>query len=153
CLKPGAYTIVQTTEPAGFIDGKEARGGVVLNNPPGTDTIPITLASADLPNNNFGELISPSLSGNVYLDLNNNGLKDGPEQGIAGVAVSLTGMDDLGPVNKSTTTNSSGFYQFSDLRPGTYTVTENQPANYLDGKDTIGNIPGTTTNDQFANIA
>jgi len=44
-LKPGNYTLIQTTEPPGFFDGKESRNGVVLPNPPGTDIIPLTVAS------------------------------------------------------------------------------------------------------------
>src|SRR5262245_55798940 len=152
CLDAGNYTIRELQDPAGFMDGKESRGGQMLNNPPGVSVIPVTLAGADLTHNDFGELKPTSLSGFVYHDINNNGVKDGPEQGIAGVTIMLTGTDDLGPVSKTATTDGTGAYQFSNLRPGIYTVNESQPASWLDGKDTIGNLPGTTSNDQFANI-
>src|SRR5207244_2183518 len=41
---------------------------------------------------------------------------------------------------------------FGNLRPGSYMLTETQPAGYLDGKDTIGTPGGTTTNDKFSAI-
>src|SRR5262249_14197903 len=153
CLDAGNYTIVQVTQPAGYADGKESRGGVVLNNPSGTDTIPVTLASADLTHNDFGELRPAGLSGYVYVDANNNGVKDGSESGISGTQVTLSGTDDLGPVSRTATTDSSGFYQFTNLRPGTYSINETQPSNYLDGKDTIGSQGGTAGNDQLSSIA
>jgi uncharacterized repeat protein (TIGR01451 family) len=61
CLQAGDYTIVQSPEPAGYIDGKEARNGVVLSNPVGVSVIPVTLAGQDLVHNDFGELL-PQIS-------------------------------------------------------------------------------------------
>src|SRR5205823_2145350 len=102
-------------------------------------------------NNNFGELLAASLAGNVYYDANNDGTFQGTESGIGSATVTLTGTDDLGgAVSLSTTTSGSGAYSFGGLRPGTYTLTETQPAGYLDGKDTLGTPGGTTTNDKFS---
>jgi hypothetical protein len=43
--------------------------------------------------------------------------------GIADVTIVLSGTDDQGnPVNLSTTTNGQGFYEFTGLAPGTYTI-------------------------------
>src|SRR5262249_47090828 len=67
--------------------------------------------------------------------------------------IRLTGTNDLGQAtNQTTTTNPSGFYIFSGLRPGTYSLQETQPAGYLDGKDTIGTPGGITSNDLFSQI-
>ncbi|OYV01866.1 MAG: hypothetical protein CFE45_02935, partial [Burkholderiales bacterium PBB5] len=64
-----------------------------------------------------------------------------------------TGTDDLGnPVSLTTTTGADGCYTFATLRPGTYRVTERQPAGYLDGKDTIGTPGGASANDKFSAI-
>src|SRR5207248_802279 len=91
--------------------------------------------------------------GFVYVDANNDGNKDPGEAGIAGVTVTLTGTDDLGQaVSRTATTAGDGSYNFDNLRPGTYTLSETQPAGYVDGKDTIGTPGGTTANDQFSNI-
>ncbi|MSR57620.1 MAG: matrixin family metalloprotease [Planctomycetaceae bacterium] len=93
-----------------------------------------------------------SLSGYVYDDENNDGLRTG-DVAIAGVTVTLTGTNDLGAsVSVVKTTNGSGLFQFSGLRPGTYALTETQPVRYLDGQDTIGTPGGTTTNDMFSAI-
>ena len=39
-----------------------------------------------------------------------------------------------------------------DLRPGTYTVQQDEPAGWIDGKDSAGSLGGTVTNDQIAGI-
>lgn len=151
CLASGSYTIVQTQQPAGFLDGRESSGGVVRNHPLGTDSIPVTLAGANLPDNNFGEVRAASLAGWVYHDVNNNGVKDGPEGGIAGAQITLTGVDDFGPVSRTATTD-GGTYQFTNLRPGQYTLTETQPASWMDGTDALGSQGGTASNDVFSSI-
>lgn len=146
------YTVVQTAEPAGFIDGKESANGAVLPNSINTDVIPIAFVGTSSFNNNFGELTPPSLSGYIYFDANNNGAKDPGEQGIAGATVALTGTSDSGPVAIVATTGADGSYSFTNLRPGTYTLKENTPTGYLDGKDALGSLGGTLTNDQVAGI-
>ena len=152
-LLPGNYTVVQTSEPQGYLDGLESSGGVVIPNTIGTDFIHVTLTNNDSTNNNFGELLPASLSGYVYVDANNNGSKDAGEAGIGGATVSLSGTDDMGhTVSATQSTASDGSYQFTGLRPGTYAVKETQPANYLDGKDTVGSAGGNMSNDLLSNI-
>ncbi len=151
-LKPGPYTVIETVQPAGLLDGLDAQAGVPMPSSIGTDTIPVNLVNVDVPNNNFGELPPPQLSGFVYHDANNNGIKDAGEDGIAGVLLTLTGTDDLGAVNKTAVTDANGQYQFLNLRPGTYNVAESQPSAYLDGKDTAGTLGGTATNDLLSTI-
>jgi hypothetical protein len=103
----------------------------------------------------------PSLSGYVYHDVNNNGIKEGGEAGISNVTVTLiwAGLDDIfGPGGDNddeslgTTTDTNGFYSFTNLPFGTFVIKETQPPGYLDGKDTIGSQGGTTLNDAFTNI-
>ena len=151
-LRPGTYTLTET-QPAGYLDGKDTigtPGGTTSND----EFSNIVLDSGvDGVMNDFGELLPASLAGFVYVDANNNGSMDSGETPIAGVLVTLTGTDDLGDsVSQSTNTDATGAYSFGDLRPGTYTLTETQPAGYLDGKDTIGTPGGTTSNDEFSNI-
>lgn len=154
CLRAGAYTIRQTTQPAGYLDGREARNGTVLPGSAGTDVITVTLATSDLVNNDFGEVVPASVAGYVYVDLNDNGIKELGESGLAAVTVTLAGTDDVGaPVRLAQTTAADGSYRFTNLRPGSYGLTETQPADYRDGKDTLGSVGGTVTNDQFAAIA
>src|SRR5262249_20919805 len=104
-------------------------------------------------NNNFGELPPSSLSGFVYSDVSNDGIKQAAELGVANVTVTLTGTNNLGQaVNLTTTTDNTGVYSFTNLRPGTYTLTEPQPDDYLDAKDSIGPHGGTAGDDVLSNI-
>ncbi len=152
-LQPGDYVIVQKTQPPGFMDGQESRDGVILSNPPGVDRIPVTLVDKDLENNNFGEVIGSELSGFVFMDADNDGVRDPGESPIGGVEITLTGNDDVGSVSQTATTDASGFYEFTDLRPGTYMLSETQPPTHLDGKDSIGTQGGVVGDDFFSSIA
>src|SRR5206468_4606235 len=46
-------------------------------------------------------------------------------------------------------TDADGAYVFANLRPGSYTLTESQPAGYGQGINTIGTAGGTQALDQF----
>jgi hypothetical protein len=99
------------------------------------------------------------ITGRVYVDLNNDGIHQmsGPmkEPGIPGVLVTLSGTDDLGnDVRLSMHTGKVGTYRFKNLRPGTYTVTERQPRQYLDGLDAKAGvvIPGSNKTDMISDI-
>jgi len=96
----------------------------------------------------FGELLPGSLSGTVFLDVNNDGTQQAPaDTGLPGVTLTLTGTDDTGaPVTRTVTTGADGRYTFADLRPGTYVVTQpTQPAGTSNGITTPGSAGGTAT--------
>ena len=88
-----------------------------------------------------------TLSGRVFEDLNGDGIINGSDTGINGVTITLTGTDDLGAVNRTTTTSTlggvTGSYKFSGLRSGTYTVTETQPGAYQPGRTSVGTVTGS----------
>ena len=92
-----------------------------------------------------------SLAGFVYLDKDNDGIKDGGENGIGGVSVKLYNANNA--VIRTEATRPDGSYIFSNLSPATYKIKETQPSAYNDGKDKIGTPGGTTTNDTFYSIA
>lgn len=81
-----------------------------------------------------------TISGFVYVDMDNDGIRDAGEAPIAGVPIRLTGTTLTGQsVVLNTTTDSSGFYFFAGMAPGNYTITQvTQPAGYADGKDAVG---------------
>jgi uncharacterized repeat protein (TIGR01451 family) len=81
-----------------------------------------------------------SLDGYVYVDKDDDGLKDGGEKPIAGVILTLTGTDIFGAsVTRTAVTDANGYYNFVNLMPGTYNVKQTQPTKYKDGKDAVGN--------------
>ena len=86
-------------------------------------TSPVTLTAGQVDNNVNAGLETPlaALGDYVWLDLNDNGLQTAGEPGVAGVTVDLlnaTGTSILA----TTTTNSSGLYNFTNLNAGVYEV-------------------------------
>ncbi len=73
------------------------------------------------------------IGGYVYLDVNNNGVKDAAELALPNVPITLTG-----DATSTVLTDENGWYEFTDLAPGEYHVTETHPAAFLDGRDTPG---------------
>jgi len=89
------------------------------------------------------ELVT-GLSGFVFEDANSDGLIDLNEYAVTGVTVTLTGVDDLGDaVSRTEVTDTDGAYYFDGLRPGTYAISQTQPAGYTDGSDSVGDAGGT----------
>lgn len=139
----------------------------ILYTPPtdflGTDTFTYTISDGNggtataTVTVNIVEYVPSSLSGYVYYDTNNDGIRDSGEQPVVGVTITLTGTDFTGAaVSRQTTTGSDGAYTFTLLPPGTYKLVETQPTGsvnglpILDGKDTIGSQGGVVSaNDEF----
>ncbi len=153
-LMPGVYRVAET-QPDSFLDGKDSvgsAGGTLGNDQIGNINLGAGVAAV---NYNFGEQVitRSSIAGNVYVDANNNGVRDDGEAGIGGVKITLTGTDKQGhSVSQTTTTNSNGSYIFTNLVAGTYKVVETQPADFLDGKDSAGSAGGSVSNDLITNI-
>ena len=151
-LAPGSYQVREPSQPAGSLNGRTlaGTGGGTVTAPGATPSLiaGITLGPSQTASaNNFAEIPPALLAGVVYADNNNNGVKDTAEAGLAGVALNLTGADDTGAaVSLATTTAGDGSYQFANLRPGNYTVTEpSQPAGTSNGITSPGSLGGTAT--------
>lgn len=137
----------------GLINGAACTSGCVVGtgvapDAPTTDRIAqIDLSSgASGTEFNFGEAANgASIAGRVWLDVDNDGVVDAGETGIANVSVVLTGTDQTGaPVNLTTTTGPDGTYSFTGLVAGNYTVTEpTQPTGTLNGRTVAGSAAGT----------
>ncbi len=144
-LLPGEYQIFQQT-PDGLIDGPKRVGtidGVPVGRVVGDSIVEISIASDQTGiDYNFCEYEPASLSGWVYHDQNNDGIRDPGEPPIAGVTIHLS--DSSGEVVASTTTAADGSYRFTDLHAGVYTLNQVQPDGFLDGLDTAGTVNGKT---------
>lgn len=142
-LPTGTYTNSAEVQASGVLDPNSTPGN---NSTTEDDDDSVTLTPI-LPT-------TASLAGSVYNDLNGDGMRDGSEPGIAGVTVTLSGLDIANnPVNRTATTDSNGGYVFTSLAAGTYTVSETQPGAYADGQDRAGSASGTLGNDQVTGVA
>ena len=146
---PGKYRIVET-QPDGY-ESVGSQPGKVDGVTRGQSESVNVLAEIELVGgddsvqNNFGEIQPGALSGYVYEDNNDDGVKGPTEAGINNVTVSLYVLNDSGEYVfvSSTTTKSGGYYEFTGLSPNkTYMVKETQPTAYLDGKESIGSLLG-----------
>ena len=155
-LRPGTYTVTEPQQPTGTSNGQTIAGtvgGTSTGTATPITTVPSAISAIDLTtpggasiNNLFGEIpLNSSLSGRVWADTDNDGVIDPSEQGIGNVVVRLTGTDLAGnTVTRETTTQPDGSYAFTELPPGTYTVTEpEQPEGTLNGTTVPGTGGGT----------
>src|SRR5207248_2233492 len=74
------------------------------------------------------------LSGYVYVDRSNDGIKQANEPGISGVSLKL--VNAAGVIVGSALTDCSGAYTFTGVTSGVYTILETQPGHYVDGIET-----------------
>ncbi len=151
-LAPGTYT-VRFGAPGGYHFTAAAQGGNTAtdsNAHQATGRATVTLASG-VPNNTIdaGLYQYVTLSDLVWSDLDADGIQDGGEPGIAGVAVNL--LDSGGALLASTTTDADGLYSFTNRAPGSYIVEFVAPTGYWfspqtqGGDVTLDSNPDTST--------
>ena len=139
-LVGGSYTVVEA-QPTSYADGRDAAGtagGTVTNDRIAAISIG---AGIDAANYLFGERQNTtSLSGSVFVDAAGNGVIDSGDTGLGGVTITL--RDGGSNVIATAVTNPDGTYSFTNLAPGSYSVTETQPNGY--GSSTPNVIPTVT---------
>jgi hypothetical protein len=92
-------------------------------------------------------LAAPASIAGIVTDLDCNNV------GIAGITITLTGMNNLGQtVQLTTVTAFDGSYQFTGLQPGTYALAETLPTGVTDDQNSTGTVGGSTTSDGFSGI-
>ncbi len=148
-ILPGRYE-VRETQPDGYFSVGAAPGtvdGLSVGSALDADTLgEIDLVGGQHSiDNNFAEALPADLGGFVYHDVNNDGLRDTGEQGIADVEIQIVPVNTL---NGSTdvivvSTDDTGLWMATGLAPGEYRVLEPvQPTGYLDGLDRAGTVLG-----------
>ncbi|MGI6420209.1 MAG: SdrD B-like domain-containing protein [Thermoguttaceae bacterium] len=151
-LLPGTYRVVET-QPDGYFSVGAAAGAVdgaargsVLNSE--TITGISLLGGEDSVNNDFAEAAPARLSGHVYHDANNDGVRGAGEVGIAGATVRVIRVLPNGTTAEpiTVTTAADGSWMAVNLMPGDWQVVEITPQGYLDGLDAAGTAGGTAQN-------
>lgn len=159
-LDGATYAVCQPGQPSATVNGITTAGTIVgvngstgtagsASNPTSTSSqiVGIVLnadgAGGEIsgsPNNNFAEVVLSSIAGKVFLDINNNGVINGADSGIAGETIELrAGADCTGSLVATTSTDAGGDYAFGNLEPGTYTVCQpGQPADTSNGITSAG---------------
>ncbi|NJD77170.1 MAG: hypothetical protein FIB08_08775 [Candidatus Methanoperedens sp.] len=93
--------------------------------PPGTHTV--TVDTNDATGLNFANIQNGSISGQKWNDLNGDAIKDANEPRLSGWTITLTKPDGS---TETTQTGTNGNYSFTNLLPGTYTVSETLQAGW-----------------------
>lgn len=99
--------------------------GRVQTSPAGGFSV-VTHSGIDTAGLNFGVFRFGTIRGVVFNDANGNGLRDSGEAGLAHWNVHLNG-----PVSAVDSTDSTGNFVFTNLGPGTYTVSESAHAGWF----------------------
>ncbi|MGE0386468.1 MAG: SdrD B-like domain-containing protein [Gammaproteobacteria bacterium] len=153
-LLEGTYTLTQPAQPPATADGRTtagSTGGVATAQgatPSAIANVDLTGANVASNGNDFAEVpVGRSISGRVFLDLDDNGVPDGADHGLGGQAITLTGTDiNANPVSLTTLTAADGSWSFAGLVAGTYTVTQPaQPAGTRNGQTVAGSLGGVAT--------
>jgi hypothetical protein len=173
-LTPGNYSVGFSNLPIGFAFTQQDKGGNDANdsdvNPATGRTASVAVTGGTTTTNVDAGIRQGipsgrgSLGNRVWVDLNNNGLQDADETGVAGVTVQLfTDSNNDGVISgaeltatATTTTNALGEYLFTGLNAGTYQVgfstlpaaytlaTKDVATNTNDNLDSDGNPLNTT---------
>jgi SdrD B-like domain len=129
----GSYTLSETQ-----------RQGFSLTVP-AANSLPVTLAAggSSIANEfgNFRGILTGTISGTKFLDVNGNGVRDAGEPGMAGVTITRTpSINDPVGTNLSVVTDSQGNFTFPPVPFGNFTLSETVPAGFA---QTAPPAPGT----------
>jgi len=137
-IGPGSYTLAEVVQ-SGWVETQPV-------NP--TYYSFTTSSGTNIAGGIFGNFQTVTLSGEVYNDLNGDGMIDPGDTGFSGWTVNLLNSQDK--VIATTTTDSNGNYSFAGVGPGAQTLQEvpqNGPGNvpYLPTVPSTGTIAITPT--------
>ena len=111
--------------PAGF-SGQDTFSYTIIDEDGLTDDAVVTISVFDF--------IPGGLAGLVYIDADGDGVQGADELVLGGIRVHLTGTTSDGEnIDLEMLTSEQGLYEFTDLQPGSYTVTQTQPSFLVDG--------------------
>jgi hypothetical protein len=134
-VPPGTFTLSETQ-----------RAGFSLTVP-ALNSISVTLASggSSIANTfgNFRGVLTGTITGSKFLDVDGNGVRDSGEPGLAGVTITRTPtINDPAGASLSVVTDAQGNFSFASVPFGDFTLTETVPAGFA---QTAPPPPGTAS--------
>jgi protocatechuate 3,4-dioxygenase beta subunit len=117
----GNYTITNVASGAYTVQ-EVLQVGYVQTDPEAPGTYSVTASGTNITGINFGDFQRVSVSGNVFNDLNGDGIQETGEPGLQGWTVQL--IDSHNNVAGSVQTDANGNYSIANVGPGAYTVQE-----------------------------
>ena len=158
-IKGGTYTLTEL-QPAAKRDGKETAGnlgGTVDNSGFGDSAAHNQISNIVIAPGQagsgylFGEQASGTLQGFVYVDTNDNGIKDAGETPLSGVRINLSGS-----ATAVATTGADGSFSFPAIAAGSYSLSRNvadlDGAQYTDGRERAGAAGGKVNDTGFGTL-
>jgi len=152
-LRPSTNYTITETQPAGYGQGTNAVGSTG-----GTNSAQDVISGIALTQNqngtayNFGETVA-SFGNYVWNDVNADGVKQAAERGIGSVLVYLdTNHDGIYQTNEpAVLTDTNGYYIFTNLLSGTYTVRISTNTLPLGASETY-DLDGTSSQNVVTNL-
>jgi hypothetical protein len=102
---------------------------LILEGPDGTEThaFPVPSANEGWTHYTFEEIIwtnKSKVSGYVFEDKNTNGVRDEniSEKTLPGWTIELAQQEDLGPLSETTCTDANGYFEFTNVTEGSYSI-------------------------------
>lgn len=157
-IPPGTYRL-RVALPEGYMYTQKGEGeGSGVSCITGDERVALSEAMRFTPGETMelgvGAMTVGSFSGKVWNDLNNNGLMDEEEPGVAGVTLTLAATK--GDTSYTLVTDETGVYRFEGVRDGQYTFSATLPdhmllARYtLEGGSLRSLFTGSTTVREFS---
>lgn len=148
-LNPGDYHVGFTPPSNYVLTGANAGANDLLDSDPNTSTGMTGVYTLVAGDSNMtvdagiylDQPSTASLGNYVWNDLNHDGIQDANELGISGVTVTL--YDGSGNPIATTVTDASGYYYFTNLTPGTYSLGFTQPIGYIFSPQDAGSNDAT----------
>jgi serine-aspartate repeat-containing protein C/D/E len=132
-VAPGAYVLSETLR-QGFSLTVPAANSIAVTLAPGGSSIDNTFG-------NFRGVLTGTITGTKFLDVNANGVRDAGEPGLPGVTITrAASINDPIAANLSVVTDADGNFTFAAVPFGTFTLTETVPAGF---SQTAPPPPGT----------
>ena len=131
-VTPGAFFLVEAV-PAGFTQTTPANGVITGTLAQGGSFLTAVFG-------NFRGVLTGTISGLKFLDVNGNGVQDPGETPQAGVTFTISGPTGFAP--RTAVSGPDGRFTFQNVPFGTYTVTETVPSGF---RQTAPPAPGTAT--------